>query len=114
MRISDWSSDVCSSDLQIIAPSGMTVAATRGEGDELAVAACDLDACTSYKTTTFNFAAHRMPQHYGLITERKGAEPRSEERRVGKECVRTCISRWSQYHSKNKTIQQRNTPNQNK
>jgi len=60
---------------QIIAPSGMTVAATRGEGDELAVAACDLDACISYKTTTFNFAAHRMPQHYGLITARKGAEP---------------------------------------
>lgn len=60
---------------QIIAPSGMTVAATRGEGDELAVAACDLDACASYKTTTFNFAVHRMPQHYGLITTRKGAEP---------------------------------------
>ena len=60
---------------QIIAPSGMTVAATRGEGDELAVAACDLDACASYKSTTFNFAVHRMPQHYGLITARKGAEP---------------------------------------
>lgn len=60
---------------QIIAPSGMTVAATRGDGDELAVAVCDLDACASYKATTFNFAVHRMPQHYGLITTRKGAEP---------------------------------------
>lgn len=60
---------------QIIAPSGVTVAATRSDGDELAVAACDLDACASYKTTTFNFAVHRMPQHYGLITSRKGAEP---------------------------------------
>lgn len=60
---------------QIIAPSGVTVAATRGDGDELAVACCDLDACASYKNTTFNFAAHRMPQHYGLIVERKGAEP---------------------------------------
>src|SRR3546814_13165657 len=29
---------------------------------------------------------------------------RSEERRVGKECVRTCRSRWSPYHSKKKTI----------
>src|SRR3546814_2050189 len=29
---------------------------------------------------------------------------RSEERRVGKECVSTCISRWSPYHSQNKTI----------
>src|SRR3546814_10990824 len=26
--------------------------------------------------------------------------PRSDERRVGKECVRTCRSRWSPYHSK--------------
>jgi predicted amidohydrolase len=60
---------------QIIAPSGVTVAATRSDGDELAVAVCDLDACTSYKNTTFNFAVHRMPQHYGLITSRKGAEP---------------------------------------
>jgi len=60
---------------QIVAPSGIPVAETRGDGDELAVAACDLDACTSYKTTTFNFARHRMPQHYKLITERRGAEP---------------------------------------
>src|SRR3546814_12569351 len=29
-----------------------------------------------------------------------GAGKRSEERRVGKECVRTCRSRWSPYHSK--------------
>ena len=45
---------------QIIAPSGVTVAATRGDGDELAVAACDLDACASYKTTTFNFAVRSI------------------------------------------------------
>src|SRR3546814_12874952 len=30
-------------------------------------------------------------------------ETRSEERRVGKECVSTCRSRWSPYHSKKKT-----------
>src|SRR3546814_19215811 len=29
-------------------------------------------------------------------------QPRSEERRVGKECVSTCRSRWSPYHAKNK------------
>src|SRR3546814_11543582 len=28
----------------------------------------------------------------------RGFEPRSEERRVGKECVSTCRSRWSPYH----------------
>src|SRR3546814_16222254 len=32
------------------------------------------------------------------------AAPRSEERRVGKECFSTCRSRWSPYHSKKKTI----------
>src|SRR3546814_15669865 len=30
--------------------------------------------------------------------------PRSEERRVGKECVSTCISRWAPYHKKKKHI----------
>src|SRR3546814_15781908 len=43
---------------------------------------------------------------HGVIS-RRGAcayvqEPRSEERRVGKECVSTCRSRWSPYHSKKK------------
>src|SRR3546814_1499431 len=32
------------------------------------------------------------------------AAGRSEERRVGKECVRTCRSRWSPYHSKKKSV----------
>src|SRR3546814_16754083 len=31
---------------------------------------------------------------------------RSEERRVGKECVSTCRSRWSPYHQKTKTLKQ--------
>jgi predicted amidohydrolase len=57
----------------IIAPSGEIVAHCSSQGDELAVARCDLDRCASYKTTTFNFAVHRQPQHYRLITDRKGA-----------------------------------------
>ena len=60
---------------QIIAPSGETVAMCSTLGDELAVARCDLDLTKSYKSTTFNFAVHRQPQAYGLITERKGAIP---------------------------------------
>ncbi|MBI3516421.1 MAG: N-carbamoyl-D-amino-acid hydrolase [Proteobacteria bacterium] len=59
----------------IIAPSGEIVAQCATQGDELAVARCDLDRCASYKTTTFNFAVHRQPQHYTLITDRKGAVP---------------------------------------
>jgi predicted amidohydrolase len=57
----------------IIAPSGEIVAQCSSQGDELAVARVDLDRCASYKTTTFNFAVHRQPQHYRLITDRKGA-----------------------------------------
>ena len=59
----------------IIAPSGEVVAACTTEGDELAIARCDLDLCASYKNTTFNFAAHRRTEAYGLIVERTGAIP---------------------------------------
>jgi len=59
----------------IIAPSGEIIAACSTEGDELAIARCDLDLTRSYKNTTFNFALHRQPQAYGLIVERKGAIP---------------------------------------
>ncbi|MCU0623340.1 MAG: hypothetical protein MUF53_05675 [Gemmatimonadaceae bacterium] len=62
-------------DTVIVAPSGEIVAASRTEGDELVVADCDLDATRSYKTTIFDFAAHREPTAYGLIVGRKGAGP---------------------------------------
>ncbi|MSP96395.1 MAG: N-carbamoyl-D-amino-acid hydrolase [Betaproteobacteria bacterium] len=57
----------------IVAPSGEIVAACSTLGDELALARCDLDLTRSFKTTVFDFARHREPQHYGLIVERKGA-----------------------------------------
>jgi N-carbamoyl-D-amino-acid hydrolase len=57
----------------IIAPSGQIVAQALGRGDELVMAACDLDACTPYKETMFNFARHRRPEHYGMIVERTGS-----------------------------------------
>ena len=60
---------------QIIAPSGQTVAMAATSDDELIVARCDLDLCRSYKKHVFNFAAHRIPEAYHLITERKGAIP---------------------------------------
>jgi predicted amidohydrolase len=59
----------------IVAPSGEIVAACTTTGDELAIARCDLDLCNSYKSTTFNFARHREPEHYRMIVERKGAVP---------------------------------------
>src|SRR6266540_4012038 len=59
----------------IIAPSGEIAATCSTEGDELAIARCDLDLTLSYKNTTFDFARHRQPQAYGLIVERTGAIP---------------------------------------
>ena len=59
----------------IVNPSGEIVAECQATDDELIVADCDLDACAFIKETIFNFAAHRRIEHYGLITERTGAEP---------------------------------------
>ena len=57
----------------VVAPSGVVVAQALSQDDELVVARCDLDLADSYKASTFNFAKHRQPQHYGLIVERTGA-----------------------------------------
>src|SRR3546814_4573898 len=88
MRISDWSSDVCSSDLR-----------ARG-----------LDA----KAALVGLAAAEVGEHLPqllahLLHARRGHDvdadiraefefDRSVERRVGKECGRTCRSRWSPFH----------------
>ncbi|GAB7541594.1 N-carbamoyl-D-amino-acid hydrolase [Cupriavidus sp. 8B] len=56
----------------IIAPSGEVLAICITKGDEVAIARCDLDFCEVYKRTTFNFDAHRQPQAYGMIVERRG------------------------------------------
>ncbi len=53
----------------IIAPSGQIVAQCTTTGDEVVVAACDLDRCRNYKETLFDFARYRRPEVYGLITE---------------------------------------------
>ncbi|HSE79096.1 MAG TPA: N-carbamoyl-D-amino-acid hydrolase [Alphaproteobacteria bacterium] len=61
----------------IIAPSGEIAAQAVTLEDELIVVRCDLDLTRSYKTTTFDFARHRVPEAYKLIVERKGAMPPS-------------------------------------
>src|SRR3546814_4861616 len=71
MRISDWSSDVCSSDL----PPVVARQDARQEARLLRLGAIGVD----------NGSHHREAE-------------RSEERRVGKECVSPCRSRWSPYH----------------
>jgi len=59
----------------IIAPSGEIVAQCATMGDELVIRKCDLDFAKPYRADIFNFAAHRRPEHYRLITERTGAIP---------------------------------------
>jgi N-carbamoyl-D-amino-acid hydrolase len=51
----------------VIAPSGEIVARSVTLGDELLIAPCDLDLATRYKTTIFDFAANRRPEHYQAI-----------------------------------------------
>src|SRR3546814_18786429 len=47
-------------------------------------------------------AQFRAPVGHRPPVDRRRIELRSEERRVGKECVSTCRSRWSPYHEKKK------------
>src|SRR3546814_2387609 len=77
MRISDWSSDVCSSDLPVGLRNDNVVARHKAHG--VAVA----NGCGIASAATRAACA---------------AARRSEERRVGKECFSTCRSRWSPYH----------------
>ena len=56
----------------IIAPSGEIAAQTATKGDELITHVCDLDLARHNKRAMFDFAKHRRPEHYGLITERAG------------------------------------------
>src|SRR3546814_6509605 len=85
MRISDWSSDVCSSDLlgkALAREHGITVVCGVHERDG------DYSRGTLYNTVVTIGADGRLLNRHR----------RSEERRVGKECVSTCRSRWSPYH----------------
>ncbi len=62
----------------IVSPQGEIVALASSQDDELIAAECDLDLCTFGKSTIFNFAAHRRPEHYGIITGQTGATPPAE------------------------------------
>src|SRR3546814_14579037 len=100
MRISDWSSDVCSSDL---AAAGGTLALV-ADGDliRLDVAARRLELLVdedelSLRRERMQATANPFPRGYAKLYV-DHVEQRSEERRVGKECVSTCRSRWSPYH----------------
>src|SRR3546814_13892922 len=99
MRISDWSSDVCSSDLVVadaIDPARAAKAPAGRPGDEMAmIAGGDQQAGPAPP----QMAAQRADRDQLFDQARRMAPlERSEERRVGKECVSTWRSRWSPYH----------------
>ena len=56
----------------IVDPNGRIVAETQTLADEVVVADLDLDLCRQGKDKMFNFAAHRRPEQYTVITERAG------------------------------------------
>src|SRR3546814_13467208 len=98
MRISDWSSDVCSSDLDHrLDPGDHAPDQIPSHGHEQATKVAEGASDTArYRTDGVEGVgdpgAHRAEE---LVPRGTG---RSEERRVGKGCVRTCRSRWSPYH----------------
>ncbi|CCE08036.1 N-carbamoyl-D-amino acid hydrolase (D-N-alpha-carbamilase) [Bradyrhizobium sp. STM 3843] len=57
----------------IVDPNGQIVAQATSLADEVIVADIDLDLCRQGKDKMFNFAAHRRPEQYRVITERAGA-----------------------------------------
>ena len=57
----------------IVDPNGCIVAQAKTLADEVIIADIDLDLCRQGKDKMFNFAAHRRPEHYAVITDRAGA-----------------------------------------
>lgn len=55
----------------IIAPTGEITAMCTTTDDELLVTDCDLERCQEIRKNIFNFALHRQPQHYTLISQAK-------------------------------------------
>ena len=62
----------CPVGSSIIAPTGEIVALSTTLDDELITATADLDRCAEIRDHIFNYALHRQPQHYGVITEMPG------------------------------------------
>src|SRR3546814_3955942 len=100
MRISDWSSDVCSSDLDMgsfkvrelkTIKKLLVIVSTHGLGDPPPEA-------EEFHAFLHSSKAPELKHIDYSVLALGDSSYRSEERRVGKECVSTCRYRWSQYH----------------
>src|SRR3546814_16884860 len=115
MRISDWSSDVCSSDLKRLRhivekdvfPAHCPFDTVNGKAGRAGCFITEVlwgtDIClfavrvVGEERGGILVAIEVLQEGYAWADDLVGAG-RSEERRVGKECVSTCRSRWSPYH----------------
>src|SRR3546814_18875874 len=93
MRISDWSSDVCSSDLQTMIDM-LLAAAAHASGGGFGGPAGIWDAIVH------DFSNIAEPAAFAAFLQR------AEGRRVGKDCVSSCRTRWTPYHYTTKLVDQ--------
>src|SRR3546814_14795540 len=102
MRISDWSSDVCSSDLIEVAQARLALSSTAIWHGVVRIEPLQLRGVQVTMSPSSSAVASEpfaWPSYWPALPL---SLTRSEERRVGKECVSTCRSRWSTYHSQKK------------
>src|SRR3546814_16042563 len=102
MRISDWSSDVCSSDLYGKAFDILVerLGGTRPPGVKPADLSLSI-GIDDERVTPVRYSA-QVTVHFDPMRVDAALGRRSEERRLGKECVSTCRYRWWPVHSKKK------------
>src|SRR3546814_13263770 len=100
MRISDWSSDVCSSDLPIVADIALEITAIALAGGKAPLAGNGRVVGLGGRGAGIHADPH------GVAPGKLIAHPAQIGRAsCREECVRTCRSRWSPYHSKKKQRQ---------
>src|SRR3546814_18663567 len=106
MRISDWSSDVCSSDLDQVhrVAKGLgnryhpAVVGAVEVGETVQAAAGEEALAGAGRIVSLHGGGEQLRQILAGIFKQGAGEPRSEERRVGQECGSTCRSRGEPYH----------------
>src|SRR3546814_16311611 len=106
MRISDWSSDVCSSDLSVYESGKMLRMAMRSDHklNRLQQELPEGLLADAAWMEAHGYSSSLRSQYVraGWLTSPARRVYRSEERRVGTACVSQCRSRWSPYHEKKK------------
>src|SRR3546814_17665530 len=113
MRISDWSSDVCSSDLL---PDPADLARRARDAEQLRIVGERIDpfaddiggrnagdrdfpaAKPGVELVARHAAALPQRDDAAEVAHRVGVVASTATRRVGKECARTCSSAWTPYH----------------